>query len=306
MTTGGDEGPDPSTGPRPRRRADATVRFLWLAAVAVVALLSSAYALGHSMAPERARQATGHVTRPDDTRHAQQPPQADARPHATPTPHGDGTPGNGQDGTAVPPSGDGLFGAHVTTDSPAVALTFDDGPDPRYTPQILAALRYYDVRATFCVVGENARAYPELIRAIVADGHTLCNHSWDHDELLGRRPADVIRADLLRTNAAIRDAVPDARIAYFRQPGGAWTYPVVAVADELGLIPVHWTVDPSDWRAPGAAQIAWFVSTRVRTGSIVLLHDAGGNRQGTVDALYSLLPDLAGRFPLAALPVGTP
>ena len=71
--------------------------------------------------------------------------------------------------------------------TPEVALTFDDGPDPTYTPQVLALLRPYRVKATFCVVGENAQAHPDLVRQIVADGHTLCNHSWHHDVLLGTR-----------------------------------------------------------------------------------------------------------------------
>ncbi|WP_229401052.1 polysaccharide deacetylase family protein [Micromonospora okii] len=310
-------------------RTDSTGRFVGLAALAVVALLASAYALGQSMVPEPSRQSTGL---PTDAHYADQPPEAAPTPDASPTPPASGGPSagpteTGQDGDAgrnggpgqagdpgrngddgQPPEatpGDGLYGAQVTTGSPEVALTFDDGPDPRYTPQVLDVLREHHVRATFCVVGKRAQDYPDLIRAIAADGHTLCNHSWDHDELLGRRSVDVIRADLLRANAAIRAAVPDARIPYFRQPGGAWTYPVVSVADDLGLVPLHWDVDPSDWRAPGAARIATVVSTYVRPGSIVLLHDAGGNRQGTVDALYRLLPDLTGRFELEALPTGT-
>ncbi|MER5704684.1 polysaccharide deacetylase family protein [Micromonospora sp. NPDC002296] len=284
-------------------------RFVGLAAVVVAALLGSAYALGQSMAPEPRPQPTGVSAHADDPPYADQPPGAGptaapaARPTASPTA---GPTVRGQDDATGQPSetaGDGLFGARVGTGSAGVALTFDDGPDPRYTPQVLALLRDYDVKATFCVVGENARNHPDLIQAIVADGHTLCNHSWQHDVLLGKRSPDVIRADLLRTNAAIRDAVPGAPIGYFRQPGGAWTYPVVSAAEEIGMIPLHWTVDPSDWRAPGAARIAAVVSAEVQPGAVVLLHDAGGDRQGTVDSLHGLLPDLTGRFRLEALPI---
>ncbi|MFI1192908.1 polysaccharide deacetylase family protein [Micromonospora sp. NPDC020750] len=286
-------------------------RFVGLAAVVVVALLGSAYALGQSMAPEPRPHPTGVSAHADDPPYADQPPGDRPRPSAptsgpakpTPSP----TVGGQADATGQPSetAGDGLFGARAGTGSAMVALTFDDGPDPRYTPQVLALLRDYDVKATFCVVGENARNHPDLIQAIVADGHTLCNHSWQHDVLLGKRSPDVIRADLLRTNAAIRDAVPGAPIGYFRQPGGAWTYQVVSVAEEIGMIPLHWTVDPSDWRAPGAARIAAVVSAEVRPGAVVLLHDAGGDRQGTVDSLHGLLPDLTGRFRLEALPVPT-
>ncbi|WP_405101064.1 polysaccharide deacetylase family protein [Micromonospora sp. NBC_01412] len=282
-------------------------RFVGLAAVVVAALLGSAYALGQNMAPEPRPHPTGVATNADEPPYADQPPgTAPASPTASPT-TGRPTAGRQDGATGQPPetAGDGLFGARAGTGSAEVALTFDDGPDPQYTPQVLALLREYGVKATFCVVGENAWNHPDLIQAIVADGHTLCNHSWQHDVLLGKRSPDVIRADLLRTNAAIREAVPDAPIGYFRQPGGAWTYPVVSAAEEIGMIPLHWTVDPSDWKAPGAAKVAAVVSADARPGAVVLLHDAGGDRQGTVDALHSILPDLAGRFRLAALPIPT-
>ncbi|HEX5540532.1 MAG TPA: polysaccharide deacetylase family protein [Micromonospora sp.] len=205
--------------------------------------------------------------------------------------------------TPLPAKPDGPFGSHQTTGSRTVALTFDDGPDPRYTPQALALLRRHRVTATFCLVGINARAYPQLVRAIVADGHTLCNHSWNHDFGLGSRSRGAIRKDLLRTNAAIRAAAPDAEISYYRQPGGHWTARVVAVARDLGMTSLHWAVDPQDWRRPGAARIASHVNSTTRAGAIVLLHDAGGDRRNTIAALRSILPHLTRRFDLAALPI---
>ncbi|MDG4833674.1 polysaccharide deacetylase family protein [Solwaraspora sp. WMMD1047] len=200
--------------------------------------------------------------------------------------------------------GGGPYGSRRTTGSPAVALTFDDGPDPNYTPQALAMLRSYRVQATFCLVGANVAKYPHLVRAIAADGHTLCNHSWSHDLALGSRSRSVIVADLVRTNEALRAAVPGARIAYFRQPGGNWTASVVTVAAQLGMTSLHWTVDPQDWRRPGVSSIATAVTSSTVPGAIVLLHDAGGNRQGTVSALRSILPNLTRRFALTALPTG--
>ncbi|MGY0006983.1 polysaccharide deacetylase family protein, partial [Micromonospora sp. I033] len=200
---------------------------------------------------------------------------------------------------------EGPYGALVSTGSARIALTFDDGPDPQWTPQVLALLKEYGVKATFCVVGENVETHPDLVRSIAADGHTLCNHSWNHDITLGRRSPDAIRDDLLRTNDAIRAAAPGARIAYFRQPGGAWTYPVVSVSEELGMTPLHWAVDPTDWQAPGAWRITETVMAQTAPGSIVLLHDAGGDRSGTVEALQALLPQLLSRFQLEALPTGT-
>ncbi|WP_408630908.1 polysaccharide deacetylase family protein [Micromonospora coriariae] len=266
------------------------------------ALLGSAYVLGRSLVPDQPqRQATGVTANADEPHYADQP--TGDEPSGTPTPGPSGGPTEtGQDGSGRDAQGDQLFGAHSTTGTARLALTFDDGPDPRYTPQVLATLREFDVKATFCVVGENAQDHPDLIQAIVADGHTLCNHSWHHDVTLGNRSTDMIRADLSRTNEAIRAAVPDAPIVWYRQPGGAWTYPVVSVAQQLGMTPLHWSVDPSDWEAPGAGKIAASVVTQVEPGSVVLLHDAGGDRQGTVDALRRILPDLTQRFELEALP----
>ncbi|MDG4806458.1 polysaccharide deacetylase family protein [Micromonospora sp. WMMD1120] len=268
----------------------------------VTGLLGSAYLLGRSLIPDQTpRHSTGVTTAVDGPHYADQPSAGE--PGLTPQASGSAGPTEaGQDGTGRDAGGDRLFGAHATTGTHRLALTFDDGPDPRYTPQVLALLREFDVRATFCVVGENAQNHPDLVQAIVNDGHTLCNHSWHHDVGLGARSADAIRSDLLRTNAAIRAAAPDAPIVWYRQPGGAWTYPVVSVARQLGMTPLHWSVDPSDWDLPGASKIAATVLTQAEPDSVVLLHDAGGDRQGTVDALRQILPELTARFELEALP----
>ena len=198
----------------------------------------------------------------------------------------------------------GPFGSRMTTGTLQVALTFDDGPDPKYTPEVLALLGEYQVKATFCLVGEMAAQFPELVREIVDQGHTLCNHTWDHDVELGKKTKALIRADMQRTNDAIHKAVPGAKISYFRHPGGAWTQAAVDVAKELGMSSLHWTVDPQDWTKPGAKSIERTVNTDTALGSIVLMHDAGGEREGTVTALKTILPDLEKRFALAALPPG--
>lgn len=207
---------------------------------------------------------------------------------------------------ALPPLEAGPFGTLVTAGTPYAALTFDDGPDPQWTPRVLDVLRFHGVRATFCVLGENAAAYPDLIRRIAAEGHTLCNHSWNHDVSLGERSRPEIEADLLRTNAAIRAAVPDAQTAYYRQPGGAWTAEVVEVAQDLDMVPLHWTVDPQDWRQPGVGEITSVVGTGAFPGAIVLLHDGGGDRGDTVKAVDRILGRLSGRVEFDALPVTPP
>lgn len=210
------------------------------------------------------------------------------------------------DGAARPLDGaarvHGRYAIHRTTGTSGVALTFDDGPDPRWTPAILDLLWQHRVSATFCVVGANALAFPDLVRRIAGEGHTLCNHSWGHRIGLGTWPVDAIRADLTRTNEAIRRALPGAAVPYFRHPGGAWTARAVRVAAALGMTSIHWDVDPQDWRRPGAAAIARVVNAQARPGSIILLHDGGGDRSGTLAACGVLLPDLGSRFRLVALP----
>jgi peptidoglycan/xylan/chitin deacetylase (PgdA/CDA1 family) len=225
------------------------------------------------------------------------PPEVRAAPAAALT-----KPVTGRGRPPLPRTGRGPFGTHRSTGAEYVALTFDDGPDPRWTPRVLELLRRHRVKATFCVVGELVAAYPKLVREIAADGHTLCNHSWNHDMALGSRSRAEIRRDLERTDAAIRTAAPGHSVSYYRQPGGAWTRRVVAVAAELGMSSLHWAVDPQDWARPGAGAIADEITATTRRGAIVLLHDGGGERDGTVDALRRLLPAMADRFRLAALP----
>ncbi|MER5335056.1 polysaccharide deacetylase family protein [Micromonospora sp. NPDC002717] len=293
-----DHGGDGSARTGTTIRDPSTARTVGIVALIVIALLGTAYALGRSLIPDRP---ASDVTSTGQ-HYADQAPTDDPD---RPTPGDDRSTGPAvADPSGTPTATDGPYGTQTTSGTSQVALTFDDGPDPQYTPQVLALLREHHVRATFCVVGENAQSHPDLIRAIVADGHTLCNHSWNHDVTLGQQSPETIRADLLRTSEAIRAAVPNAPIAYYRQPGGAWTDSVVSVARELGMTSLHWTVDPADWETPGASRIAGMVLTNVEPGSVVLLHDAGGDRQGTVDALYEILPALTSRFKLAALPNG--
>jgi peptidoglycan/xylan/chitin deacetylase (PgdA/CDA1 family) len=192
-------------------------------------------------------------------------------------------------------------GLRRTTGVRPVALTFDDGPDPVWTPRLLDQLRAARVSATFCLIGSRARRYPQLVARIVREGHQLCNHSWRHDMDLGRRPVAEIRADLVRTNVAIQAAAPGARVPFFRQPGGRWTPEVVAVARQLGMRSLHWSVDPQDWAKPPAKTIMVRVQKAARPGAIVLMHDGGGDRSATLAACGHLIGDLKRRYGVARL-----
>lgn len=196
---------------------------------------------------------------------------------------------------------DPTFGAKRSTGSTAVALTFDDGPDPYWTPQVLDLLRQQRIKATFCLVGVHVRDYPQLVARIAREGHTLCNHTWQHDLKLGAKTPDQIRSDLARTSAAIRKAVPGAQIPYYRQPGGTWTATIVTIAKQLGMTPLGWAVDPSDWSKPGTKAIIARVARHTHAGSIVLLHDGGGERSQTLAACRTLFPWLKQRYRLVPL-----
>lgn len=198
-------------------------------------------------------------------------------------------------------------GALRRTGTEAVALTFDDGPDPQNTPAILDLLKQQEVKATFCLVGFRARDNPDLVRRIVAEGHTLCNHSWQHLIDLAKRPPGEIRDDLKRTNEAIRAAVPNAKIAYFRAPGGNFTKDLVRLAKQMGMTSIYWQVDPRDWEhkkeesAPAHVdRLIHDIKRDTRPGAIVLSHD---NKQPTtIEAYKALLPWLKDRFLLVPLP----
>lgn len=171
-----------------------------------------------------------------------------------------------------------------------VALTFDDGPSATYTPQVLDVLAERGVKATFCLVGTQAQRFPALVRRIVAEGHSLCNHSLNHANLSTWTDAQI-RADLTATNTAIRAAAPGAAVRYFRAPYGAWGRSAT-IAAELGMARLGWTVDPRDWSRPGVEVIIKSVHNQLRPGGIVLLHDAGGDRSQTVQAVDLLIPQL--------------
>jgi peptidoglycan/xylan/chitin deacetylase (PgdA/CDA1 family) len=206
--------------------------------------------------------------------------------------------------SSVPRTGPG--GSERRTGTNSVALTFDDGPDPVNTPRMLDLLRRNRVKATFCVVGFRARDHPDLIRRIWAEGHTLCNHSWQHRFDLAKQSDAVIAKDLADTNAAIRAAAPGAQIKYFRAPGGNFTSRLNALARQAGMLSIYWQVDPRDWEhrgAPDPVHVARIISEVQRdtlAGSIVLSHD---NKQPTTITAYeTLLPWLKERFTLIPLP----
>jgi peptidoglycan/xylan/chitin deacetylase (PgdA/CDA1 family) len=188
-----------------------------------------------------------------------------------------------------------------STGTTSVALTFDDGPGP-YTSQILDVLDEFHVKATFCLIGRQISAYQAVVRRMINDGMTLCDHSWDHDEQLGTHTPQYIAANLQRTVDAVHRISAAATMAYFRNPGGNFTPITARVSELLGMRPLYWSVDTDDWKRPGVAAIEKTIETDTHRSSIVLMHDGGGDRSETVAALRAQLPTLKEHFHLIALP----
>lgn len=171
-----------------------------------------------------------------------------------------------------------------------MVLTFDDGPDPRYTPDILRILRAHDVPAMFFVCGEMAVQHQDLLKEMADDGHAVGNHTWSHPLLttLSRRR---IHSEMARTSEIIDKAYGEPPL-WFRAPYGAWNRAAFRLGAELGMEPLGWTVDTLDWRTPGAHTIAERVTDGAGPGVVVLSHDAGGDRSQSVEALRDYLPAL--------------
>jgi peptidoglycan/xylan/chitin deacetylase (PgdA/CDA1 family) len=178
----------------------------------------------------------------------------------------------------------------------AVALTFDDGPSPEYTPRILAALRRLHVKATFFVIGYLADEYRSLVRRERRAGMSVGNHSYNHPLVpaFDTLPQALLDDEIAQGAASLRHAGVTATLC--RPPEGSFSGVVVRAAKALGERVVLWSVDPADWE-PGAstAGIVAHVLSAVRPGSIVILHDGGGDRSATVAALPAIVKGIRAR-----------
>lgn len=198
--------------------------------------------------------------------------------------------------TPMPTPPPGVLGYPLYSGNPSlpeIALTFDDGPNPPYTGQILALLQQYHVKATFFVIGSQAAAYPSLVELEYQQGNVVGNHTWTHPNLTVLSPA-AIRNELQSTSSEI-EAITGKLPVVFRPPGGNFNNTVQSIAASLGLSTILWNVDPRDWSRPGTGVIIQRVLSAVHNGSIILMHDGGGDRSQTVAAFSTILPTLEQR-----------
>ncbi len=187
------------------------------------------------------------------------------------------------------------YNAH-TGDDKVIALTFDDGPWPT-TNELLDVLKEYDVKATFFTIGEQIADYPDAMKREVKEGHQIATHSWDHASGSGNgvdmtlmSPEEQVEEVTKGQNAIVELTGGEAPKA-FRSPGGNFRDDLIWTVAPYVSYEIGWNVDTEDWRTPGAQTIADRIMS-AKSGDIVLMHDGGGPRTQTIEALKIALPKM--------------
>jgi len=186
-----------------------------------------------------------------------------------------------------------VFVLHAPEDENRIALTFDDGPDSRFTPRVLDVLKKHNVKATFFVMGSRVKGVPRVARRIADEGHVMGNHTYWHPKLW-RQSAGRIRWEALETDHAILEVAGYAP-KLFRPPYGALTEELLTQLSAMNYTVVGWNVDSLDWKQLPADQVEANVVSNVRPGSIILMHSGGNWDQdlsGMVEALDRIIPRL--------------
>lgn len=178
----------------------------------------------------------------------------------------------------------------LQNDEKKIALTFDDGPDNRYTPEILDILSEYNVKATFFVIGSNCEMYPDLVLRELRDGHEIGNHTYSHPRLTKISSGKLIN-EIIETENILFE-ICEYRPKLFRPPEGIYSNTVRRVISRLDYIPVVWSVDTLDWKGSSAESIAKAVMRDPRSGMIILCHDYISHNGCTPSALKIFIPKL--------------
>lgn len=199
----------------------------------------------------------------------------------------------------IPPAHPTLFRQDALEED-RVAITFDDGPDPEWTPRILDILKQRGVKAAFFIVGQEAERNPDLVRRIVAEGHEIGNHSFTHPNL-AELPPSMIRLQLNATERLI-ESLTGRSTNLFRPPYNADSHPSkleellpISIAQSLGYMTILENIDPKDWEKPSAEELLARVQAARDQGNIILLHDGGGDRSATIEALPAIIDYLRER-----------
>ena len=196
--------------------------------------------------------------------------------------------------------GNSFYGETITSvEAPQgkklVALTFDDGPYPPFTQELVAVLEEKQVKATFFVVGNNASKFPEVVKLVASKGHEVALHAGEHKDFLRLNKAEL--AENISSGQKVLEELTGKPVKYMRPPHGFRDWTVMEEASKLGLKVVNWSVIPRDWTNPGAQEIVARVCKDVKVGAIVLLHDGDAPKQTasrcqTVEATSLIIDEL--------------
>lgn len=165
-----------------------------------------------------------------------------------------------------------------------IALTFDDGPHPYYTEQLLDGLKERNVCVTFFVTGEHAKLHPDIIKRMSEEGHLIGNHTYSHMQLRSGA-VDAFKEELIKTNEVISE-ITGEEVIFVRPPYGTWKKSLEA---ELNMFPVLWTIDPLDWCSSDADCIARKILAKAKENAIILMHDSYAP---TVTATFRVIDEL--------------
>jgi len=179
---------------------------------------------------------------------------------------------------------------HVKTNEKLVALTYDDGPNPATTKNLLQLLERFSVKATFFVIGKNVEQHPDVVKLIVAGGHELGNHSYSHPKMIWRKPG-FIKAEINHSEQLLRQLGVNQEI-HFRAPYGIKLFILPYILFLMKKKSISWNVDPKDYQESNPEAIASHILKQVSPGSIVLLHDCEGDRSATIAATEIVIQQL--------------
>jgi peptidoglycan-N-acetylglucosamine deacetylase len=187
-----------------------------------------------------------------------------------------------------------IFGEYFTkvnTQQPVLALTYDDGPNPPYTDQLIEVLDQFGAKATFFTIGQNIEARAQTIQKLIASGHEIGNHSYSHQKLIWKTPA-FIRSEIQHTDELLQQLGVKQEGILFRAPFGYKRFTLPYILNQMHKKNILWSVDPKDYQESNPEVIANHVISNVTPGAIILLHDGGGERGATVAATEIIVRNL--------------
>lgn len=170
-----------------------------------------------------------------------------------------------------------------------ISITFDDGPNPDFTPKVLSLLKENDAKATFFLIGKNAKKHPEIVRQIIDEGHTIGNHSYSHSKNFGFFSSEKVIAELNQTNSILKEII-GKDVKLFRPPFGVTNPNIKKALKNTGHSSIGWSKRSLDTTTLSEAEILKRITSNLKKGDIILLHDSGAKTAAVLEQLLLTLP----------------